>query len=532
MRVERWYWLVAFCFVSLCVHLGMTRFGPAYGMPTPNVHEGEIVVTLQPESAPEKKPEVKPPTPPAPIPHHEAKLPPSPEITKAMVKRAAVHAKVAMNTRTPREHTRTSHTPAAGNLPLPDDVPAPLGLPTAPKASTQPRAHIALNNAHAGGGTPSPSNIPDGKGGAPGPEAPPEEVLYTGGGKGGKDLPKVAPSTGGGGGNSILSVENPLAKESVPEEKPGAGPGVGGNLGAGAGGGVGFAKGKGIGTNPNGKVAVGSLSNAVGSGNGNAKGSGAGTRAPGGGHGTGAELPGTGGDSTTGYGRGKGTGIGKGVGSGTEGSGSPSFGDVAGLIGGKGRGGGGTGTGGGDDGRGGVFGAKPHADSKGAVHIVYVLDVSGSMRDGNKIGKAKEVLENALLGLEEGDTFEVICFGRDVRRLYTVMLPADPDIIQKAVEYVDRMPLLQGTNISDAMYTALRFDGATQIYLMSDGEPNFGIEDPQELRDFVRNNNKKNVRIDTMALCLGERFPGAPLMKGIAQDTGGKYSYINLNSRR
>ena len=531
MRVERWYWLVAFCFVSLCVHLGMTRFGPAYNMPTPNTQGAEIEVTLQPYPALEKKPEVKPPTPPAPIPHPEVKTA-NTEITKEMVKRATAHAKVVMATKAPREHTPKSHTPAAGNLPFPDDSPAPLGLPAAPKAPTQPRTHIALNNAHAGGGTPSPSNIPDGKGGAPGPEAPPEEVLYTGGGKGGKDLPKIAPSTGGGGGNSILSVENPLAKESVPEEKPGAGPGVGGNLGAGAGGGVGFAKGKGIGTNPNGKVAVGSLSNAVGKGNGNASGDGAGTRAPGGGHGTGAELPGTGGESTTGYGRGKGTGIGKGVGSGTEGSGSPSFGDVAGLIGGKGRGGGGTGSGGGDEGRGGVFGAKPRADKKGAVHIVYVLDISGSMRDGNKIGKAKEVLINALLGLQEGDTFEIVSFDRQVHRLRPEMLPAEPDILQECVAYVERMRTGDGTNISDAMYTALKYEDVSQIYLMSDGEPNAGIEDFQQLRDFVRDHNKKNVRISTMGLCLGEKYKGEELMRGIAQDTGGTYRYINMKLLR
>ncbi len=528
MRFERWYWLIAFCVVSFLVHIGIVAEGPAFGSSSPKVRDAEIVVSLQPEKAPAAKPDVKPPSPPTPISHPEAKVP-APAITKAALKNAVSHAKLAAIAKTPREHVRTNAAPAAGSLSFPDDKPAPLGLPTAPRNAAPPRTHIALNNAHAGGGTPSPSIIPGGKGGAPGPEAPPEEVLFTGGGKGGKDLPKAAPLTGGGGGNSILSVENPLAKTSVPEEKPGAGPGTGGNLGAGSGGGVGFAKGRGIGTNPNGKVAVGSLSNQAGQGNGNASGDGAGTRAPGGGHGTGAELPGTGGESTTGYGRGKGTGVGSGAGSGTEGTGSPSFGDVAGLLGGKGRGGGGTGQGGGGDaGRGGVFGAKPRADSKGAVHIVYVLDVSGSMRDGNKIGKAKEVLKEALLGLKDGDTFNIVSFSREIHRLYVDMLPADPNIIQSAVDYVDRLRLNDGTNMSGALDVALKFDRATQIYLMSDGEPNFGIQDPQELRDFIRDHNKNNIRISTMALCLGEKYPGERLMRGIATDTTGTYSYVNM----
>ena len=529
MRAERWYWLIAFCVVSFIVHVGVAWQGPGFGLPGPPTRDPEIVVSLQPESAPTPKPEVKPTPVPTPTPHKAAESP-TPALAKTVVVHAVTHGKMLTVVKTPREHVRKSGTPAAGSLSMPDDKPAPLGLPTAPRAPSQPRARIALNNAHAGGGTPSPSVIPDGRGGAAGPETPPEEVLFTGGGLGGKNLPKAAPRTGGGGGASILSVENPLAKQSIPEDKPGAGPGTGGNLGAGSGGGVGFARGKGIGTNPNGKVAVGSFSNAAGNGNGNSKGSGAGTRAPGGGHGTGSELPGTGGESTTGYGRGKGTGIGSGAASGTEGGkGSPSFGDVAGLLGGKGRGGGGTGQGGGGDtARGGVFGTKPRADSKGAVHIVYVLDVSGSMRDGNKIGKAKEVLREALLGLKEGDTFNIVSFSREVRRLYPDMLPADPDIVQSAVDYVDRMRLGDGTNISGAMDVALKYDGVSQIYLMSDGEPNAGIEDFQELRDYIHDHNKNNVRISTMGLCLGEKYKGEPLMRGIATDTQGTYNYINM----
>ena len=528
MRVERWYWLIAFCIVSFLVHVGIVAEGPRFGVPTPHARDAEIVVSLQPDHDPVPKPDVKQASPPTPVSHPEAKAS-IPSTAKVAANPVATHGTKVAVVKMPRENVHKSSTPAAGSLPMPDDKPAPLGLPTASKTAAQPRTHIALNNAHAGGGTPSPSTIPDGKGGAPGPEAPPEEVLYNHGGKGGKDLPKVAPSTGGGGGNSILSVENPLAKASVPEEKPGAGPGTGGNLGAGSGGGVGSATGKGIGINPNGKIAIGSLSHAVGQGNGNATGNGTGTRAPGGGHGTGAELPGTGGDSTAGYGRGKGTGIGDGAASGTAGTGSPSFGDVAGLLGGKGRGGGGTGQGvGGDAGRGGVFGAKPRGDSKGAVHIVYVLDVSGSMGDLNKIGKAKEVLKEALMGLKPGDTFNIVSFCRDVKYPYPDMLPADPDIIDSSIKYVDRLRLGPGTNISGAMDVALRFDSVTQIYLMSDGEPNYGIEDFQELRAFIHEHNKNNVRISTMGLCLGEKYRGEALMKGIASDTGGTYNYINM----
>src|SRR5205823_1599182 len=134
--------------------------------------------------------------------------------------------------------------------PVPDALPGLLKGPIAPKFGRAQRVAMAARE----GGSDAPSAVLGGHGGAPGPEAPPEDILYTGSGAGGQDLPKLAPRIGGGGGNSILSVENPLAKELVHDEAPGIGPGRGGGIGTGASGGVGFGKGKGIGTHLKGLV--------------------------------------------------------------------------------------------------------------------------------------------------------------------------------------------------------------------------------------------------------------------------------------
>jgi hypothetical protein len=376
MRVERWYWLITFCFVSLCVHLGMTRFGPTFRLPKPNEKPQEMEVTLQPIPQPEKKP--------LPQPKPVVKLTPKPQPRVVAARRMAAPVRptprpiiVARKTEpvvAPKQPQPINPTPketvSGGIKAIENEKPVALGSPIAPRTASPSLPHLTVTHreSNVGGGAPAPSVIPDGKGGSSGPEAPPEEVLYNGGGKGGKQLPKEAPAIGGGGGASILSVNNPLAKDVIAEDKPGAGPGSGGNVGTGTGGGVGFARGKGIGTNPSGRLPVASLSNASGNGNGNSKGSGAGTRSPGGGHGTGSDLPGTGGEGL-GYGRGKGIGIGSGasVGEGTGGSafvgkGSPSFGDIGGLLAGDQRGGGGLNGGIGGRGAGasraGSFGTK------------------------------------------------------------------------------------------------------------------------------------------------------------------------------
>jgi hypothetical protein len=386
MRVERWYWLAAFCFLSFCVHLAMTRIGPAYVLPKANEKPQEMEVALQPISEPVKKPEPKP----LPIPKPRVQLTPKPQPRptpkvvvgkrrEAPVKPTPQPVVVARNTEplvVPKQPLPIHLTPivtASGGLERVDtEKPVALGAPTAAKTPTVSLPHLAVarRESNAGGGAPAPSTIPDGKGGASGPEAPPEETLYYGGGKGGKQLPKEAPAIGGGGGASILSVNNPLAKDVIAEDKPGAGPGTGGNAGTGTGGGIGFARSKGIGTNLSGRLPIASLSKAIGAGNGNSSGNGTGTRPPGGGHGLGSDLPGAGGEGL-GYGRGKGVGIGSGngasVGEGTGGSafagrGSPSFGDIGGLLAGDPGGGGGRNGGIGGRGAGasnvGSFGSK------------------------------------------------------------------------------------------------------------------------------------------------------------------------------
>lgn len=541
MRTERWYWLLFFCCIALMIQLSVGWVSRGYHLGALGIPKAKALeVALEPLSEPKKpdpapepkKPDPKPEPKAVPVPVHK----PAPKARPVVVARN-VEKPVEKPAPKPAEPiVPKAEKPAAPKVDpnaaaleamkkIESEKPLPSGLPTMPKENA-PR----LTRANTpklpvgGGGAPSPAPTPGGHDGFKAPEAPPEDVVYHNGGAGGEKLPAVAPIVGGGK-TSILSVPNLLAG-TVPEEKPG--------LGAGNGGGVGYATGKGIGTQANGGVALGTLHRKPGPGIGAATGSGIGTHPPGGGRGTGAELPGTGGLGQ-GYGRGKGIGLGDGDGEGVgNGPGTDNrigrmrgipFGDVAGNLRGD-PGGGGSGPGG--LARGGVFTGKPGGGGGGPVHIVYALDVSGSMRDGNKIGKAKEALKTALSELKATDTFNIIMFKRDVDVFAPDSVPATLVNKTNAIAYVDNVPIGNGTNISRAMDAALNMNGITHIYLMSDGEPNGGIQDFYQLRQFVKEKNTKNVKILTLALGLGEQFPGIVLLKGIAEDNGGNFRYINM----
>lgn len=407
----------------------------------------------------------------------------------------------------------------------------------------------------AGGGSPSQGPVPGSRDGLRAPEQPDDGLLFNGGGAGGTRLPRTPAKIGGGGGASVLSVKNPLAPDRIAEELPGLGPGAGGGAGAGAGGGNGSGRGNGVGTDPNGRLALSTLRAKPGPGLGVGKGSGIGTAPPGGGRGAGSDQPGTGGTGL-GYGRGGGLGIGDGTGPGIGGGsggrriargggngdggsgggggggrmalnrGIP-FGDITGLLRGDPGGGGGRGGGPGGPGRGRLPGREGGGGSR-AVHIVYVLDTSGSMEQGNKIGKAREALKKALAELKPGDSFNIVGFDGQVRAFGGSMIAASRENVTRGMEWVDAIRTAPGTFISGAMEKALQAEQVTHVFLLSDGEPSRGITNPAQLRALIKERNTGKAVIATLALGLGEEFPGIPLLKGIAEDNGGEFSYVNL----
>lgn len=553
MRIERWYWLIVFCIISTGIHLGLVYKSKRFYNLPPAPKQTEIEVALEPLSEP---PAPKPVEPPKPKPEPKPKPPvgltekdlaallnprrdakPTPEfVHPKAVGRVRIAAKEPLVTTNEKRPTAPNVDPG-GVEKLKNETPITAGLPTGIRDAGEPKLQrMARNDLPGGGGSPAPGPVLGGKGGAKGPEAPPEDILFNGGGAGGMNLPRVAPRIGGGGGASILSVENPLAKEAIPEDKPGLGAGLGGGQGLGADKGVGVGRGAGIGTRLDGTVALGTLHAKPGVGIGAGVGKNIGTRPPGGGKGTGSELPGTGGTGI-GYGRGSGIGVGNGTGQGVgDGGGSRvgrmrgiPFGDVAGLLRGDQDGGGGKGGGPGGPGRGGLFGAAPIKNGGAPVHIAYLMDVSGSMREYNKIGKAKEALKKALSELKPRDTFNIIVFWGRIDAFSDIMVQATVGNVEAANIYVDNLRIGDGTNLSAALDKAFTMEDLTHMFVMSDGEPNRGIMNPRIMRDHIKDMNESiKVKISTLALTDGRRFEGMEMLKAIAAENDGQYFPVNL----
>ncbi len=553
MRQDRNGLLQLFIIVSVVLHAGLLITSRSMNAPLrPGNAPAEIEIALQPTES--HTPSLAPIAPARPTPTmHPTPHPASSSGRKSEPHVSAGHIHAIVHT-TAKPTAPTSATPnevpntiARSAAPKPDPLakligekPQALGLPNAPVSV--PHLGGVRNKVDPASPLISPNVRPEPAQSGLSADTPPDGLTTNKSGAGPVRTAQTA-SPGAGIKSSVLASENPLASLTVQNDRPGAlaSAGVSRSVASSGRGGGGGSPGS----------ALSALRSRPGSGIGAGTGSGAGSPGSGTGKKASADLP-----SGIGSGGGKGTGPGYATGGpGVSGiSRGVPFGDVAGLLdtGGSRDGArGGSGARGGGDGgrdgegngesngpgattRGGVFGSKG-GNGLGSLHVIYVLDCSGSMRDGNKIGKAKQALKKALSELKPSDSFNVLAFNWRVYPLSPgIMLPASRDIIEAAYLWIDRLDLANHTNISGALGAALRYDSVNLVYLMSDGEPEGRetLHDPDEIRTYVKQSNIHNARIMTLALCLGERYPGERLMRGLADDGGGEYNYIDLSKIR
>ena len=139
--------------------------------------------------------------------------------------------------------------------------------------------------------------------------------------------------------------------------------------------------------------------------------------------------------------------------------------------------------------------------------IVFVLDTSGSMAEGDKLGQARRALEFCLRNLDDRDRFGVVRFATEAEALTDGLLPADDASREKAVAFVKGFKPIGGTAIADALARGLKLattdhdpDRPCFVVFLTDGLPTVGTTDVGRLVDVVTETaGKRPVRV----FCFG-----------------------------
>ncbi len=132
--------------------------------------------------------------------------------------------------------------------------------------------------------------------------------------------------------------------------------------------------------------------------------------------------------------------------------------------------------------------------------IIFVVDTSGSM-EGEKLEQTKSALHYCLNNLSPGDRFNVVDFATIACSYRPALVPADRSNVQNGLAYVDGLLARGGTNINEALLSALAmFYDSTQprmVVFLTDGQPTVGETEINRILNNLRDANKAGVRIFT-----------------------------------
>jgi len=177
--------------------------------------------------------------------------------------------------------------------------------------------------------------------------------------------------------------------------------------------------------------------------------------------------------------------------------------------------------------------AAPGEDQTAAAmpkDITFVVDTSGSMA-GDKIRGAREALKFSLNSLNDHDRFNVVRFSTGVETFGGSLQSASPDNVARALSFVDRFEALGGTNISDALDTALRHtpDSGRPYYIvfMTDGLPTVGVTSADSiLAQATRRVETMDGAVRFFTLGVGTDV-NTTLLDALAADNRGMAEYLS-----
>lgn len=180
----------------------------------------------------------------------------------------------------------------------------------------------------------------------------------------------------------------------------------------------------------------------------------------------------------------------------------------------------------------------------GPKNVVYCLDISSSMQAAGlkKLFLAVTSLNDSVMMLGSGDTFNLVTFSTHAKAMHEKMLPANAPNIERTLKYLNRLTPESihgnlGTNILAALEASLTFDPSV-IVLVTDGLPTpvdgYSIEtSAQKILDAVRERNHNNAAIYVVALEIDlKRSRGAELLVSLAEEHNGQIKAIDSDLLR
>ncbi|WP_420414750.1 vWA domain-containing protein [Roseibium sp.] len=180
----------------------------------------------------------------------------------------------------------------------------------------------------------------------------------------------------------------------------------------------------------------------------------------------------------------------------------------------------------------GIKGYELERASAPAANLVFLLDTSGSMNAPDKLPLLQNAFQMLVSNLQPDDTVSIVAYAGSAGTVLEPTPASDTAKIQAALQNLSAGgSTAGGEGIRQAYQLAeqsFKKDGVNRVILATDGDFNVGIQNPEELKDFVE--RKRGTGINLSVLGFGRGNYNDLLMQELAQNGNGNASYIDTLS--
>ena len=177
----------------------------------------------------------------------------------------------------------------------------------------------------------------------------------------------------------------------------------------------------------------------------------------------------------------------------------------------------------------GIKGREIQKKNRKKANLTFVIDVSGSMNRGNRLGLVKRTLEVLVNELQQGDRIGIVVYGS---RAQVILEHTGVENKQKILTAIKQLRTMGSTNAEEGIMMAYKLanknfqQGAiNRVILCSDGVANVGRTGPEAILKQIEEYTKDGIYLTSVGFGMGNY--NDTMMEKLADKGNGNYAYVD-----
>jgi Ca-activated chloride channel family protein len=179
----------------------------------------------------------------------------------------------------------------------------------------------------------------------------------------------------------------------------------------------------------------------------------------------------------------------------------------------------------------GIQGQRIDASQRSDASLTFVIDISGSMQEPNRLPLVKRALRLLVQELRPSDQVGIVVYGSSASVVLDHTSAADKETIIRAIDSLENGG---STNAEEGLRLGyqqaskhFKTGASNRVILCSDGVANVGATGPDAIRQSIRDYTAQGVYLTTVGFGMGDY--NDTLMEQLADDGNGNYAYVDTD---